>query len=352
MLDTRRLITSARNAWGLSFGDGIEGRRRTPSTLISEGPHRDLYRFGEIQGRPVLLVPPLAVPAYCYDLRPGQSLASHLVRGGHTPYALDYGTMQYTDRHMGFESWIDGIIPDAIRAVSELHDGTDVSVIGWSLGGTMTLLTASAHSDLPIASITAIGTPVDYTKIPTISPLRLIGGYTGDRPLTTATDLIGGLPAPLVQASYRVTAPQRELLKPWFIAKNLHNTETLARMESIDTFMADMPGYPGRAFRQICRQLILGNGLYKNTIVLGGRSIDLSELNVPVLAIGGTSDVIAPAASVAAIRSVLTGSPSVRFEEVPGSHLGIVAGPTSENSTWARIDSFLKDVTQQMVTAL
>ena len=346
------LGNAARNAWGLSFGDGVEQPQRTSSMLITSGPHRDLYRFGDAAGAPVLLVPPLAVTAHCYDLRPGQSLAAHLGNGGHTPYVVDYGAMRYADRGLGFEAWVDDILPEAIRTVSELHDGADVSVIGWSLGGTMTLLTASAHPELPIASITTIGTPVDYTKIPALSPLRLIGKYTGERPLTTVTDLVGGLPAPIVQASYRVTAPQRELLKPWFIAKNLHNTETLARMESIDNFMAEMPGYPGKAFQQICEQLILGNGLLNDTIMLAGRNIKLANLNAPVLSISGTSDVIAPVASAVAITSVLTGSPSVRFETAPGSHLGLVAGPTAKNSTWAYIDSFLEETTRQVVSAI
>ena len=347
------LDTAARNAWGLSFGDGVEKTERTPSVLISEGPHRDLYRFGALwrpRGNPVLLVPPLAVSADCYDLRAGQSLAAHLLDGANTPYLLDYGTMRYSDRGMGFEAWVDDIIPEAIRTISDLHDGAPVSLIGWSLGGTMSLLTGSAHSDLPIASITAIGTPIDYTKIPAISPLRLIGKYTGDTPLTSATNLVGGLPAPLVQASYKVTALQREVLKPWFIMRNLHNTETLARMESIDKFMAAMPGYPGKAFQQICEQLMLGNNLYNDAVTLAGREIKLSALSVPVLAIGGTTDVIAPIASVEAITSILTGAQSVRFEKAPGSHLGLVAGPTARDSTWAHIDEFLKENAPQLVS--
>ncbi|MGV0155057.1 alpha/beta fold hydrolase [Rhodococcus sp. GB-02] len=347
------LDTAARNAWGLSFGDGVEKAERTPSVLISEGPHRDLYRFGALwtpKGKPVLLVPPLAVSADCYDLRPGQSLAAHLLGGGNTPYLLDYGTMRYSDRGMGFEAWVDDIIPEAIRSISDLHDGAAVSVIGWSLGGTMSLLTSSAHPDLPVASITAIGTPIDYTKIPAISPLRLIGKYTGDTPLTSATNLVGGLPAPLVQASYKVTALQREVLKPWFIVRNLHDTETLARMESIDNFMAAMPGYPGKAFQQICEQLMLGNNLFNDAITLAGREIKLSALKVPVLAIGGTTDVIAPIASAEAITSVLTGAPSVRFEEASGSHLGLVAGPTARDSTWTFIDEFLKENAPQLVS--
>ncbi|MGC0365933.1 polyhydroxyalkanoate synthase [Rhodococcus sp. 27YEA15] len=344
---SRRWRHAARNAWGLTLGGGVEKPDHATSYLVESGPHRDLYKFGARwapKQRPVLLVPPLAVSAHCYDLRRGQSLAAHLADGRFSTYLLDYGAMRYADRDLGFEDWVDGILPEAIRRISELHDGDDVAVIGWSLGGTMSLLTGAAHPDLPLASVTAIGTPIDYRKIGAISPLRLIGKYTGATPLTTLTDLVGGLPSPLVKASYRVTALQRELLKPWFVVRNLQNTEILARMEAIDRFMAEMPGYPGKAFRQICEQLMLGNNLFHDRIELAGRKVSLADLKVPVLAIGGTSDVIAPIAAVRAITTVLTGSPSVRFETAPGSHLGLVAGPTAAGSTWAFIDEFLEGI--------
>lgn len=338
------LGTAARNAWGLTFGDGVAATRRTPSELLHTGHHRDLYRFGpapESRRRPVLLVPPLAVPASCYDLRPGQSLAAHLVEQGHAPYLLDYGTMDARDRDLGFEAWIDDIVPDALRRISALHDGADVDLVGWSLGGTISLLTAAAHPALPVRSLTAVGTPIDYRRIPVIAPLRMIGAVTTERPLTAVTRLLGGLPAPIVQASYRVTAPHRELLRPWLVARNLRDTETLARMEAIDRFMAEMPGYPARVFHQMCSQLILGNNLAAGEFVLGGRTVRLSDVAVPVLGVGGTTDVIAPAAAVAPLADLLTGSPYVRFEAVPGSHLGLVAGPGARDTTWSLLDDFL-----------
>lgn len=341
------LGTAARNAWALTFGDGVAPPHRTASELLSEGPHRDLYRFGPrptAGTRPVLLVPPLAVPTTCYDLRPGQSLAAHLVDGGHAPYLLDYGTMAPADRHLGFEAWVDDIVPEAVRRVSDRHDGAPVDVVGWSLGGTISLLTAAARPELPIRSLTAVGTPIDYTRIPVITPLRAIGRITTERPLTAVTWALGGLPAPIVQASYRVTAPHRELLRPWFVARNLGNTDALARMEAIDRFMAEMPGYPARLFHQMCTQLILGNSLATGEFRLGARTVSLADVTAPVLGVGGTTDVIAPAASVAPIATLLTGSPYVRFEAVPGSHLGLVAGPGARETTWAILDEFLGSV--------
>ncbi|WP_070379809.1 alpha/beta fold hydrolase [Rhodococcus sp. WMMA185] len=340
------LNTVTRNAWRLSFGGGIAPVERTPSSLIHEAPHQDLYRFDGDKshtGRPVLLVPPLAGPAQCFDLRPRQSLASHLVGTGKATYLVDYGTMSFEDRDLGFEDWIERIIPASIDRVSRRHHGAPVDLIGWSLGGTMSLLTAAALGDLPIGSVTAIGTPIDYEAVSLFAPLRAVGRFTGDSPLAFATGPMGGLPAPLVQVGYRLTALQRELTKPWFIAKNLHDTETLARMETIDRFMADIAGYPARFFHQVCTQLILENSLVEGSFQTRSGSVSLADLTVPVLSIGGTEDVIAPIQSVRAVTDVLTSAPSVQFETAPGSHLGLLAGVRAKGSTWAHIDRFLEE---------
>jgi polyhydroxyalkanoate synthase len=33
----------------------------------------------------------------------------------------------------------------------------------------------------------------------------------------------------------------------------------------------------------------------------------------------------------------------VRYETAPGSHLGILAGPTARDTTWTYVDKFLRE---------
>lgn len=335
---------AVRNAWALFVGDGIEPPHDTASAVVADGPHRTLRRYGESDaGAPVLLVPPLAAPARCYDLRPGQSLVQHLVATGRNVHVLDFGTMDRSDRHLGFEHWVDDIVPEAIARVAELCGGRDVDLAAWSLGGTLCLLTAAAHPGLPIRSITAFGTPIDYERIPFLGPARHLGRLVGEPALTAVTHLLGGVPAPLVQLGYRATALERELTRPWFVARNLADAGTLARMEAIDRFQADMPGYPGRLFHQMAMRLTVANELATGRVRFEDRTIDLADVTVPVLALAGSDDVLAPVPAVEAIGRVLPGSPHVRFEVVPGSHLGLLAGLAARGTSWAHFTEFLDD---------
>ena len=82
------LLDSAANAYDLFVGGGTGDLKRQPSVIIDEGPQRTVRRFrgrpvGHGPRAPVLLVPPLAAPATCFDLRRGCSLAEHLLSLGY-----------------------------------------------------------------------------------------------------------------------------------------------------------------------------------------------------------------------------------------------------------------------------
>jgi len=93
---------------------------------------------------PVLLVPPLAAPATCFDLRRGCSVAEHLLAAGHPTYLVDYGAIAFGDRNLGIEHWIDEVIPRSIDAVLADAGAEPVQLVGWCLGGIMALLAAAA----------------------------------------------------------------------------------------------------------------------------------------------------------------------------------------------------------------
>ncbi|RDI68761.1 alpha/beta fold hydrolase [Nocardia pseudobrasiliensis] len=341
---------AARNAWALTFGDGIQPPTPTPSTVLWDEPHRRLHRFERAEGAiggsdptPILLVPPLAAPAFCFDLRPDQSLARFLLDAGRNPYLVDYGEITFADRRMGFEDWVDDILPTAIGRVSADRDGAPVDLVGWSLGGILALLTAAADAALPIRSITAIGVPLDYDRMIGVPQLRAVARITRGLATSTLVRAAGGVPAPLTRIGYRATAWERELRRPLFIAANLTDSATLARMESVDRFQAQLPGYPGRLYNQLWSRFMLANDIGKGVVRLGEREIALADVTAPVLLVGGPDDVITPAAAVEHGKTTLTGAAEVRYETAPGSHLGILAGPSARETTWTYLEKFLRD---------
>src|SRR4051794_39068472 len=104
------LAAAAANAFDATFRGGLADLRRMPKALIEEGAQRAVYRYLPVETAPhelsderspVLLVPPLAAPAICFDLRRGCSLAEHLLQEGRDTYLVDYGDINYGDRNLG-----------------------------------------------------------------------------------------------------------------------------------------------------------------------------------------------------------------------------------------------------------
>src|SRR3954447_9669915 len=165
-LDT--LASSAANAWDVLLGQGVADLRSTAASIIDEGPQRTVFRYRRpnarrARGTPVLLVPPLAAPASCFDLRRGCSVAEHLLAQGHPTYLLDYGPISFSDRELGLEHWVDDVIPSAVEVVWEDACALPVQVVGWCLGGIMSLL-AVAGNELPVRSVSLVASPFDFAK--------------------------------------------------------------------------------------------------------------------------------------------------------------------------------------------
>ncbi|MFD9892851.1 alpha/beta fold hydrolase [Amycolatopsis sp. NPDC059027] len=342
-----RLAAAASNVVGKVARGGVADLRPMPRVLIDQGPNRSLYRLthgAEKQsGPPILLVPPLAAPALCFDLRRGCSLAEHMVDGGRNAYLVDYGNVAFSDRRLGVEHWIDDVLPRAIRKVSEDSDGQGVHLVAWCLGGIFSLLTAADQADLPVESITTIAAPFDFTAIPLIAPFRPLIDLTGGHLLTPFYRLLGGAPSSIVSRVFRVTGINKEITKPLAILKNLDDRDYLAQIEAVDHFMDNMIAYPGRTFGQLYHRFFRANDLAEGSVDLGGRIIALAGVKVPTLVIAGQNDTIAPRAAVERLVDLLDNAPSVRFETAPGGHLGVLTGRKARHTTWRYIDEFLDD---------
>lgn len=350
MPSPRSLRTAASNLTHKLLYGHVADLRPMPTEMVDDGPKRSVYRYRPPEGvvpagPPVLFVPPLAAPARCYDLRRGCSLAEHVVNAGRIGYLLDYGPIGFADRDLGFEEWIGEVLPGAIRAVSRDSGGQPVQLVGWCLGGIFALLAAAADPDLPIASIAAIATPVDVREIPLAAPLRPLARLTRGAEVDLLGVLLGGVPRPVVRRAYQLIGFDKYVLRPYKMMTNLDNTEFLAQIEAVDHFTNTMLAYPGRTARQVYRALLRDNALAGDGIDVGGRRADLGRVRVPVLAIAGRGDALAPVPSVHPLTHLLAAAPQVRFETAPGGHLGVLTGRSARTSTWEHLDRWLDEGT-------
>ncbi len=342
-----QVVRAAGNVAHTLLYGGLADLRPMPRTLIDDGELREVYHYRPSKdvpetGDPVLLVTPLAAPALCFDLRRGCSLVEHLVAQGRATYLVEYGQVSFKNRALGMEHWVDEVLPGAIRAVHEHSGGRGVHLVGWSMGGIFALLVAADRQDLPIASLTVVGSPVDVTKVPLVAPVRPLLNLTQSQGvITRAYRVLGGVPTPLVNWAFTAASAQKVVTKPLAVLTHLDDTDYLAQMEAVTRFMSNMTAYPGRTFGQLYHRFVRGNALARGSMEIGDRTIDLAAITAPVLVFAGNTDGIAPLPAVRAVVPLLTGARQVRFEVVPGGHLGMLTGRAARGTTWTVIDEWV-----------
>jgi polyhydroxyalkanoate synthase len=348
-----QLGSAAANLFDATIRRGVADLRPMPATVIDRGAQRTVSRYLPVESAPkrraaapVLLVPPLAAPAVCFDLRRGCSLAEYLVRTGRPTYLVDYGAIQFADRDLGIEHWVHDVIPAAVRAVA--HDaGRPVRIVGWCLGGIMALLAHAADAGLPIESVALVASPWDVSKVPLVAPLRPIDAMTRGWLITQLYRALGGAPAPLVKRGYQLAGFDKYVMKPWTVASNLDDRELLAQIEAVDAFMDRMHAYPGRTFGQLYHRFLRTNDLAAGRLELGGQLIGLDAATVPLLAVAGLGDGIAPVKACHHLAGLVPNAPAVRLETAPGGHLGVLTGRAARGTTWPILDGWLDAPTRR-----
>ncbi len=341
-----QVVSAASNIAHKVLYGGLADLRRMPRTLIDEGPLREVYHYRPAKqvratGDPVLLVTPLAAPATCYDLRRGCSLVEHFVQEDRPTYLVEYGEISFRDRNLGIEHWVGEVVPAAIRAVSEHAGGRPVHLIGWSLGGTFAVLVAASQPKLPIVSLTVVGSPFDVTQVPLVAPLRPLLSVTPGGLVTQAYRALGGAPKPLVRRAFQLSSGSKVLTKPLAVLQHLDDAEWLAQIEAVDDFTDHMIAYPGRTFGQLYHRMVKANQLRDGVVDHDGREIRLDAITVPVLVFAGNTDGIAPINAVRRLVDLLPNAAEVRFEIVPGGHLGMLTGRAARETTWVVMDEWL-----------
>ena len=345
-LSPTRYPAAAENAYRKFIRGGVADLTPWPSEVIYEAPQCTVRRYEMPDGAepsqrtPVLLVPPLASPAQCFDLRRGCSMAEHLTALGYATYLVDYGRIGFDDRELGLEHWVNSVIPKAAGVVLTDAGADRTQMVGWCLGGIMGLL-AVADGRTEVASVSLVASPFDFAQVRLMAPVRRLADLTGGALGTALYRALGGAPATLVGAGFRLTSIDRYLTRPLVLASRLDDAEFLAHDEAVERFMGAMIAYPGRTFGQLYHRFFRVNEISGGRLELADRVVDLRNVRAPVMAVAGNTDVLAPRAAVHHVGTLLRNATDVRLETAPGGHLGVLTGRSAERTTWRHLDEFL-----------
>lgn len=313
---------------------------RTPrQQVMGSGKLRVLRFQGTPRHRvPLLLVPPLLVRPYIFDLHPGRSLAAFLLEQGFDVFMVDFGVPGNEDQGIRLEDYVLDYLPRAAEAVHKATGVDQLTPVGYCVGGLFSLLYAATRGMQAVRNLALLAVPVDYQKMGLISVLV----QAAHREIDFALDKLGNIPGTLPALGMQLANPVAAVARYADLLTHSLNQEFVQNWQSLSTWMKEFVPGPKEAYREFFHDYVVENSLLKNQAHLGELPVDLGAVRCPLLAVSGSSDPIATPDSVRAILD-LVGSSDKELATVPGGHIGVVAGGKARQHSWLRLASWLAE---------
>ena len=341
---------------GLAWENALEiaraGRLTAPYGAAFEVIHQEkVYRLrryanaARLIAEPLLLIPPLMVASEVYDISPDVSAVAYLTGQGVDVWLADFGAPEREQDGMN------RTLDDHIRAVSDAIDrvrtatGRDVHIAGYSQGGMFCYEAAAFRRSAGVASIIAMGSPVDLHRQLAIDEdltERLTAGLRSVMQWPLAR--IEGLPSSFTAPAFKLFSARKEVSALFDFVRNLHDRAALEKREAKRLFLGGQGfvAWPGPAFRKFVDEVVVGNRLASGGFVVDGHTVTLADLTCPILYFVGSRDEMG---RPGAVRGIRRAAPHVRkMYEIPlkAGHFGLVVGTTAITVTWPSVVAWMR----------
>jgi polyhydroxyalkanoate synthase len=307
----------------------------TPRDVVWQRDKVTLYRYHSdrrVHRPPLLLVMSLVSKSYIFDLRPGASFVEVLLDHGLDVFMLDWGIPDALEAGNTFETYCDDYLPHAVRATVAEAGADDVSVLGYCLGGVLTLLHVAGHPQDPVRSLVVVATPTDFHQIGPMASMAARGRLEVEDFL----DETGNVPADVIVDSFRMLQPLGELSTRVNLWYQLWDDDVFLSHQAIMGWAHDQIPLPGGLMRQMVRMFTRENAMVEDRVYLGGRRVSLADVVCPFLSVMAEQDHITPPLAVGPVLD-LVGSADKSEMRLQARHVGIIYGRTAVQRTMPAI---------------
>jgi polyhydroxyalkanoate synthase len=310
----------------------------TPKELVYARGTMRLYHYmpqtEDVYRVPVLMIMSLVSKPYVFDLAPGQSLIEFLVRAGFDVYLADWGTPRFEHRNVSFDDYVAEWIPDFIAQVQRWSGEREVSLLGYCLGGVLTTLYAAMEPGGPLRNLLLLTTPINGEGMELVR--QLAQGLDADE----IVEMYGNVPVSVIQAGFQIQRPLQKAAGSFSVMNNVADRDFIKSTLRLVRWGEDALPVAGETFRQLHRDIFIGNKIVRGEFKLRGHAVRLGDIRVPLLHVLAEHDHVVPYGSSRDVVQ-LVGSTDKEEWIIKGGHVSVVAGRGAVTRTWPRMVDWL-----------
>ncbi len=215
---------------------------------------------------PLVFVFALVNRPYILDLLPGKSVVEHFVKAGFDTYLVDWGVPSHADRFNTLRDYIDGYLVNVVEHVRQRTGASQVSVLGYCMGGTMSAMFTALHPQ-SVKNLILLAAGIDFS---TCAGLLNLWSQPQYFDVDAFVDAWGNCPAAFLQTNFTLLKPVANLVeKPLSLWERLDDDRFVDEFLTMETWLGDNIPVPGETFRQFVKDLYQQNLLVQNRLRVG-----------------------------------------------------------------------------------
>lgn len=314
----------------------------TPKNVVLERGTLRLYHYhplaDEVYRVPVLLVMATTNKAFVFDLAPGQSMVEYLLKQGFDVFVIDWAPPAPEERGLTLGDYTQDFIPACVRKVQQTTGEKDVSIIGYCMGGVLSVIYAATHSDGPLRNLACLTTPIDWHAMGLTQIWQDQRYFDVDR----LVDTLGVIPADFITQSFEMQRPAQRIAGQLRVWEQMWNDEFVKSFRAFERWGNETLPVAGEYMRQTTKELAWGNKLLNGELIVDGKPARLEQIKVPVLSVVAEHDHLVP---YPCSKPLLERVGSTDKEEIllKGGHVSLIAGPNAVRRMWPRLNAWLTE---------